>query len=131
MAPKPRRQTSKGAPGEWAVATRVCLQDPEHDDAPAAQGRLKSEHWKVAERKTLVSLMKSGASRPQEQDLEQMKVAYRNVINRANLQLACFEPLANTSMICGRPVQVFRKNYVLRSTTASHGIGFCRVRRHL
>ena len=93
---------------EWVDKVRERIEQPGHKFL-APEGRPCGDMWwhqeeaVMSEEEELLG-GEGGASRPPTRE-ERVKM-YERVTMKAGLKLASFEPLRQTTMICGRPVQV-------------------------
>lgn len=88
----------------WTQATRQRLEGDEHDEV-APQGRNTRQRWEEASASVAPSIP-TGASRPGPSMVEDMEQAWNKFLMSSSLRLADFNPVENTAMVCGRPVQV-------------------------
>ena len=104
---KKHKKASEGEPGQWVFDVRQS-QDEEHE-YPDPKGRLKKECW-AAETRFFDEEDEedgaSGASRPEHTNLERMALRYKVICYKAQSALLAWEPSINTTVFCGRPVQV-------------------------
>ena len=99
----PSRVGGKGGK-RWTQATRQRLEAAEHHEV-APLGRSTKRRWEEASASMTPSIP-AGASRPDPGMIEDMEKAWNTFLMSSCLRLADFNPVENTAMVCGRPVQV-------------------------
>ena len=88
----------------WAQSTRERLEGQEHDEV-APQGRSTRHRWEEASG-SMSSSIPVGASRPTPAMFDDMEKGWNKFLLSTCLRLADYNPVENTTMVCGRPVQV-------------------------